>query len=90
VEVAGRFRPDVAVVDLGMPRLSGYDVARRIREQPWGKQMLLVAATGWAKEEDRRRTKQAGFDVHLVKPVDPSAFRELLASRTAGSGSESP
>jgi len=86
VEAAIRFKPEVAVIDLGMPRVNGYDVARQIREQPWGKKVLLVAATGWAKEEDRRRSKQAGFDVHLAKPVEPSALLELLSS-TAGGGS---
>jgi two-component system CheB/CheR fusion protein len=86
VDAARRFKPDVAVIDLGMPRVNGYDVARQIREQPWGKKVLLVAATGWTMEEDRRRSKEAGFDVHLAKPVEPSTLLELLAS-TAGGGS---
>jgi PAS domain S-box-containing protein len=81
VETAERFAPDAAVLDLGMPRLNGFEVARRIREEPWGRNMLLIAVTGWAKDEDRRRTKEAGFDFHLVKPAAPSALLELLSSR---------
>ena len=69
-----------------MPRLNGYDVARQIREQPWGRKMLLIAVTGWAKDEDRRRTKEAGFDVHLVKPAASMELLELLsADRAIGS-----
>ena len=77
--VAARFTPDVVVLDLAMPRLNGYDVARRIRQEPWGRNVLLIALTGWAKDEDRKRTKEAGFDVHLVKPVPPAVLLELLA-----------
>jgi PAS domain S-box-containing protein len=84
VEVAERFRPDVMLLDIGMPKLNGYDACRLIRAQPWGRQVVLVAQTGWGQEEDRRRTEEAGFDGHLVKPVDPEALMSLLASRAAG------
>jgi PAS domain S-box-containing protein len=83
VEIAERFAPAVAVLDLAMPRLNGYDVARRIREEPWGRKMLLIALTGWAQDEDRQRTKEAGFDAHLVKPASPMALLELLSARAA-------
>jgi CheY-like chemotaxis protein len=63
-----------------MPKLNGYDVCRRIRQQPWGKGMRLVALTGWSQEDDRRRTEEAGFDHHMVKPVDPAELGTLLAS----------
>jgi PAS domain S-box-containing protein len=79
VEAAERLRPDVALLDLGLPRLDGYEACRRIRAQPWGKQIRLVALTGWGQEEDRRRSREAGFDAHLVKPVDFGTLTELLA-----------
>jgi CheY-like chemotaxis protein len=82
VESAGNLRPDVILMDIGMPRLNGYDAARRIRREPWGHNMLMVATTGWGKEEDRRRSKEAGFDLHMVKPIDISAVQEILASPT--------
>jgi CheY-like chemotaxis protein/anti-sigma regulatory factor (Ser/Thr protein kinase) len=86
VEAAGWFRPEVAVLDIGMPRLNGYEAARRIREQPWGRAMTLVALTGWGQEEDRRRAAEAGFDHHLTKPVDPAALDTLLAALPPRSG----
>jgi len=63
-----------------MPKLNGFDVARLIRSQEWGGDMTLVAVTGWGKEDDRRRSKEAGFDHHLVKPADLVALQELLAT----------
>jgi CheY-like chemotaxis protein len=84
LEAAERFRPDVVLLDIGMPKLNGFDACRRIREQPWGKGMMLIALTGWGQQEDQRRTEEAGFDSHLVKPVDPSALNELLADSAAG------
>jgi CheY-like chemotaxis protein len=72
----------VALLDIGMPRLNGYDLARRLRGQAWGRGMVLIALTGWGQEDDRRRTREAGFDRHLVKPVDPDALQELLARAT--------
>jgi PAS domain S-box-containing protein len=82
VEFASNLRPDVILMDIGMPRLNGYDAARRIRQEPWGHEVLMVATTGWGKDEDRRRSKEAGFDLHLVKPIDISAVQEVLASPT--------
>ena len=79
VDVAARFKPDIVLLDIGLPRLSGYDVARRIRQLPDGKSTILIAITGWGQEEDRRQSQQSGFDMHLVKPVDPIALLKLLA-----------
>jgi PAS domain S-box-containing protein len=78
LESAARLRPDLALLDLGMPRLSGYEVARRVREQPWGDSIALVAVTGWGQEDERRRSHEAGFDAHLVKPVDYAQLEEFL------------
>jgi PAS domain S-box-containing protein len=79
VAVAEAFRPDLIVLDLGMPKMDGFETCRRIRETEWGKNMVIVAATGWGQDEDRRRTKEAGFDHHLVKPVfDIDALNRLL------------
>jgi signal transduction histidine kinase/ActR/RegA family two-component response regulator/PAS domain-containing protein len=78
LETARDFRPDVVFLDIGMPRMNGYDAARRIREEPWGRDMLLVAMTGWGQEEDRRRSKDAGFDAHLVKPADGTEVMRLM------------
>lgn len=80
LKAAEEFRPAFALLDLGMPRTSGYDVARHIRRQPWGKDMVLLAVTGWGQEEDRNKTREAGFDDHFVKPVDPMVLAERLAS----------
>jgi PAS domain S-box-containing protein len=80
VAAAARLRPDVALLDIGMPRGNGYEVARRIREQPWGADIHLVALTGWGQQADKRHAEEAGFDVHLVKPVSPEALERLLAS----------
>jgi CheY-like chemotaxis protein len=79
-EVAEAFLPDVVLMDLGMPRMNGFEAARKIREQPWGQQMLLIALTGWGQAEDKQRTKEAGFDHHLVKPAEPAELQRLLAN----------
>jgi PAS domain S-box-containing protein len=84
VEAAERFQPDVVLLDIGLPKLNGFDACRRIREQPWGKRMVVVALTGWGQDEDRRKSKDAGFDSHLVKPVDHAALIELLAALAGG------
>jgi signal transduction histidine kinase len=86
VEAAAQFRPEAVLMDIGMPMLNGYDAARRIREQPWGRDVLLIALTGWGQDEDRRLSLEAGFDVHLTKPVDHRALTKLLAGRLAGAG----
>jgi CheY-like chemotaxis protein/nitrogen-specific signal transduction histidine kinase len=79
LEVAASFRPEVILLDIGMPKLNGYETARRIREQPWAKNVLLVAQTGWGQDDDKRLSKESGFDVHMVKPVEPAALQKLLA-----------
>ncbi len=83
IEVAEAFRPDLMLLDIGMPRLNGYEACRRIRESPWGKNVLIVAVTGWGQDEDRRKAETAGFDSHIVKPIDPAALDKLLKSRVA-------
>ena len=70
LEAVERLRPDVVLLDLGLPKLSGYEVCRRIREQPWGQAMRIVAVTGWGQEQHRSESREAGFDGHLVKPVE--------------------
>ena len=77
-ELACECRPDVALLDIGMPRLDGYQLARKMRDQEWGKSTLLVAVTGWGQTEDRRRSLEVGFDAHLVKPLDFDQLRKLL------------
>jgi PAS domain S-box-containing protein len=84
VEAAAWFRPDVALLDIGMPKLNGLEACRHIREQPWSKNVVLVAITGWGQEEDKRRAIDAGFDDHLTKPVDPAALMQLLADVETG------
>ena len=76
LDAADSHRPDVTLLDLGLPLVDGYEVCRRLRQQPWGRAMILLALTGWGHEEDRARTRDAGFDGHLVKPVD---YTDLLA-----------
>jgi signal transduction histidine kinase len=78
LESAERHLPEVALLDIGMPKLDGYEVARRIRAQPWGRRITLVALTGWGQESDRRRSGEAGFDSHLVKPLDLDKLTALL------------
>ena len=79
------FQPDVVLMDIGLPKLNGFEVARRIREQPGGGDIRLIALTGWGQEEDRRRTREAGFDHHLTKPFDCHTLRTIL-SEFSGSG----
>lgn len=78
LDVAATFRPEAVLLDIGMPKLHGYDTARRIRQEEWGKDIVLVAMTGWGREEDRQRAEEAGFDGHLVKPVQVAELRQLL------------
>src|SRR5439155_4701644 len=80
VAVAEKIRPDLVLLDIGLPKLNGLDACRRIREQPWGKDMVMVALTGWGQDDDRRKSKDAGFDAHMVKPVDYAILMKLLAS----------
>ncbi len=79
VVAAANFRPNVILLDLGLPKLSGYEACRRIRKGIGGEELIVIAQTGWGKEDDRQRTYEAGFDHHMVKPVDPRALMELLA-----------
>jgi PAS domain S-box-containing protein len=80
VQAEAAFRPDVVLLDIGLPKMNGYEAARQIRKQPWGKNLLLVAVTGWGQEEDKQRAREAGFDHHLTKPVEPEAVLNLLAT----------
>ena len=80
IEAAERLRPDAVLLDIGLPRLNGYEVCKRLRKEPWGKELVLVALTGWGQDEDRHRSREAGFDAHMVKPLDHDALLELLAS----------
>jgi PAS domain S-box-containing protein len=79
VKMAERFQPDLVLLDIGLPVLNGYDACRQIRRQPWGKDMVIVAVSGWGQEQDRLRSRDAGFDRHVVKPVSREALAELLA-----------
>ncbi|HEY1189594.1 MAG TPA: response regulator, partial [Gemmata sp.] len=76
---AGAFAPDVVLMDVGMPKLNGLDATRHIREQPWGREMTIIALTGWGQESDRERSHGAGCDGHLVKPVSLTDLQEALA-----------
>jgi signal transduction histidine kinase len=79
--LAGQRRPEIVVLDVGMPKLDGCEVARRIRAETWGRDAVLVALTGWGQEIDRRRSREAGFDMHLVKPVDPATLCDMLVTQ---------
>jgi CheY-like chemotaxis protein len=76
--VGAAFRPDLVLLDIGMPKLDGYDTARRIRREPWGSDVTLVAVTGWGHEDARRKSRDAGFDYHTVKPIEIAALATLL------------
>ena len=84
LDKAEAVRPEVVLIDIAMPKLSGHDVGRRIREREWGRDVLLIAVSGWGQARDQMISRQAGFDHHLVKPADPAVLRELLATRPAG------
>jgi len=86
--IAARARPEVVLLDLGLPRLDGYEVGRRIRAEQWGRNMVLVALTGWGQAEDRRRTHEAGFDSHLVKPLNLDVLTEFLQRLPASRAGE--
>lgn len=80
VATAQLYRPTIILMDLGMPKMNGYDAAREIRRHDWGKKMILVALTGWGQDEDKKRTHHAGFDFHLTKPAEPAAIQQILDS----------
>jgi PAS domain S-box-containing protein len=81
--VGPEFRPDVAILDIGLPQMDGYALAGAVRAETWGVHTLLAAVTGWGQDQDRRRAAEAGFDVHLTKPVDPSRIESLLAAQAS-------
>jgi len=78
LEIAEEFRPEVVLMDIGMPGMDGIEAAKRLRQEPWGDHVFIAALTGWGLESDRRKTSDAGFDRHLVKPVEPSVLDEML------------
>ena len=80
LEAIREYRPAVVLLDVGMPQMDGHEVARRVRQEPEFRDLVLIAMTGWGQEEDRRRSKESGFDHHLVKPVDINTLQALLAS----------
>jgi PAS domain S-box-containing protein len=88
VETADEFRPEIILMDMGMPRLNGYEATRRIRERPWGRSVKIIALTGWGQENDKVRSHEAGCDGHLVKPVQLPELDELLAGFTPADGRE--
>ena len=79
LEIAEEFRPNVVLLDIGMPGIDGYETARRLRARPWAHATLLCAQTGWGQEDDKRRARTAGFDRHLVKPIDPEEISRIVA-----------
>ncbi len=79
VEMAEEFLPEMIFLDIGMPKLNGYEACRRIREQSWGEQIVLIALTGWGQGEDKRHSQEAGFDHHMVKPVDPTELKMIFS-----------
>jgi CheY-like chemotaxis protein len=78
LEKAAAFRPEVIVLDIGMPNLDGFETARRLRQEPWGRDAVLIAVTGWGHEKDKQQSAQAGFNIHLVKPVDANTILKHL------------
>jgi CheY-like chemotaxis protein len=83
LEMALREQPDVCILDIGMPGMTGYEIAARIRNQPWGGETVLFALTGWGQSGDIERAKAAGFNEHMTKPVDFARLEVLLAKRSA-------
>jgi CheY-like chemotaxis protein len=85
--IAGEFRPEFGLLDIGLPSMDGYELARQLRRLPWADNLILVAISGWGQEQDRRRSREAGFALHLVKPVQypvvQAALRGFLEERSA-------
>jgi PAS domain S-box-containing protein len=86
LQQAEQFRPALILLDIGLPWINGYEVARRIRSEAWGRDIGIVAVTGWGQEGDRQRSKEAGFDQHVVKPIEPDTLQRLLADMSANPG----
>jgi CheY-like chemotaxis protein len=84
VKLAEQLRPDVVLLDIGMPTMNGYDACRRIRQHTWGRHMILVALTGLGHDDDYAKSEQSGFDMHLVKPVEPELLLTVLAATPRG------
>ena len=84
--VTQTFRPDVVVMDIAMPKVNGYEACRRIRGEPWGRHIVIIAQSGWGQEDDKRKSQDAGFTAHMVKPVDLAALEEFLAGLPATIG----
>ena len=80
LEMAEKVLPNLILLDIGLPKLNGFEVCQRIRQQPWGKNIVVVALSGWGQDQDRQKSKESGFDRHLVKPVDEKTLLDLLAS----------
>ena len=80
LEAVEKHRPEVVLLDIGLPKLNGYEVCRRIRESRGAATIVVIALTGWGQEEDRRKSREAGFDGHLVKPVDFADLMKLLGT----------
>ena len=78
IEAVEKYRPEVVLLDIGLPKLDGHEVCRRVRQQVWGKDITMIALTGWGQEDDRRKSEEAGFNGHLVKPVDYDKLLEML------------
>lgn len=83
LEAAATFHPDLILLDIGLPQLSGHDVCRRIRQQPWGRSIRMVALSGWEEEAEHRKSREAGFDLYLVKPVEMLTLKRILAEMVA-------
>ena len=88
LEQIEKYRPEVVLLDIGLPRVDGHEVCRRVREKSWGKDIVVIALTGWGQDDDRRKSEEAGFNGHLVKPVDYDKLLELLAALTTNPGRE--
>src|SRR5207244_9045800 len=78
LQKAAQLWPEVVVLDVGMPKLDGFEAARRLRQQPWGRDAVLIAITGWGGEKDKKQSAEAGFNIHLVKPVDAATILKHL------------
>lgn len=81
LEIAGQFKPEAILLDIGLPDISGFDVARRLREQPWAQAAVLCALTGWGQDADRQAAREAGFDHYFTKPIDIDMLLNLLENR---------
>jgi CheY-like chemotaxis protein len=88
VTEADSYRPDVILLDIGLPRKTGYDVCREIRGTEWGRRALIIAISGWGQDDDRRQSREAGFDRHMVKPVDVAQLCALLATTAVVPGEQ--